>query len=126
MRDWLPMVTAPDVAGAFAADGFDVSVATSIRRMPPRVGAGNSRDSRCSPFTSATAFTVAPGVTSLNCARPFSSVLTVSSFPPPTIFTGWLTMLFASDPRIRRTEIAPFGRSSTGRGIPDISLGSGI
>src|SRR5262252_3184112 len=35
-------------------------------------------------------------------------------------------MLFDSDPRISRTEIAPFGRSSTGRGMPDISFGSGI
>src|ERR1051326_695063 len=126
MRDWFPMVTAPGAAGILAAAGFDLSVATSMRRMPPRVGAGNSRDSRCSPSTSATAFTVAPGVTSLNCARPFSSVLTVNSFAPPTIFTGWLTMLFESDPRMSRTEIAPFGRSSTGRGMPLISRGSGI
>src|SRR6185295_7972469 len=35
-------------------------------------------------------------------------------------------MLLESAPRMRRTEIAPFGRSSTGRGMPDISFGSGI
>ena len=128
MRDWGPMVTAPATAAVAVGPpaGFDVSVATSIKRMPPRVGAGNSRDSRCSPSTSAIAFTEDPGGTSLNCARPFSSVFTVNALAPATIFTGWPTMLFESDPRIRRTEIAPFGRSSTGRGIPDISLGSGM
>src|SRR6476620_92805 len=35
-------------------------------------------------------------------------------------------MLLAREPRIRRAETAPLGRSSTGRGIPDISLASGI
>ena len=105
------------------------SVATSISRMPPRVGAGNSCDSRCSPSTSAVALTVAPAVPvmkSLNSARPFSSVFTVMTFGPTCRSTGWPVMLFDSEPRIRRTEIAPFGRSSTGRGMPDICFGSGI
>src|SRR5262252_2364492 len=35
-------------------------------------------------------------------------------------------MLFESCPRIRRTDTVPFGRSSTGRGMPDICFGSGI
>ena len=90
MRDWLPMAMVPLTAGAAgrAPEGFDLSVATSINRMPPRVGAGNSRDSRCSPSTSATALTDEPGGTSLNCARPFSSVFPISSLPPATSFTG--------------------------------------
>ena len=51
-----------------------LSVATSIRRMPALGGAWNSCDSRCSPSTSVEAFTVAPAVIPLNCARPASSV----------------------------------------------------
>ena len=127
IRDWSPRTTWPAMAGAsgVVAGPFDRSVATSISRMPPRAGAGNSCDSRCSPSTSAIAFTVAFGVRSLNCARPLSSVFTVSTLEPTRSSTGWLAMLFDSSPRIRRTETAPFGRSSTGRGIPAICFGSG-
>ena len=56
---------------------FDLSVATSKSRMPPCAGAGNSWDSRRSPSTTATALSVDPGVRSLNCARPPSSVFAV-------------------------------------------------
>src|SRR2546426_12252275 len=35
-------------------------------------------------------------------------------------------MLFDKAPRMTRTDTAPLGRSVTGRGMPDICLGSGI
>src|ERR687898_2062131 len=35
-------------------------------------------------------------------------------------------MLLESCPRISRTDTCPAGRSVTGRGMPDISFGSGI
>ena len=113
-------------ASGVVAGPLLVSVATSISRMPPDAGAGNSCDSRRSPSTSAVALTVAPASRSLNCARPFSSVFCVSVLEPTCSSTLCPGMLFDRDPRIRRTEIAPLGRSSTGRGMPDICFGSGI
>ena len=71
MRDWPPMTTGPAAAGALAsaATPFDVSVATSSRRMPPRAGAGKASDSRRSPSTTATALRVSPAGRLPNSAR---------------------------------------------------------
>src|SRR5215831_11810810 len=128
MREFSPRVMSPETAGACGADfGAFLSVATSISRMPPCDGAGKSCDSRCSPSTSAVAFTLSPAGTLSNCARPASSVFTLSTRPlAKCSSTRWLAMLLDSCPRIRRTEMLPSGRSVTGRGMPAICLGSGI
>ena len=90
MRDWFVSTTSPLTAGAsgLVAGAAFLSVATSIRRMPPCPGAWNSCDSRCSPSTSADARTLAPAGMRSNCARPLASVFTVCFFPATVRSTG--------------------------------------
>ena len=128
MRDCSPMTTSPVSRrrGRRGGAPWLVSVATSIRRIPPRAGAGNSCDSSCSPSTSVVALTVAPGVHGIELRAPALVGLDRDHFRPDVQVDRWPAMLFDSSPRIRRTEIDPLGRSSTGRGMPDICFGSGI
>ena len=122
------MTTSPVTAGASGcvAGAFDVSVATSISRMPPRGGAGNSCDSRCSPSTSALAFTVAPGVTLSNCARPASSVFTVQHLVADAQFDRMVRDVVGQLAADQREPRSPVRQVVTGRGMPDICFGSGI
>src|SRR3984957_3716388 len=128
MRVWPPMTTWPLTGGALGSVGgaLDLSVATRSRRMPPWAGAGNASDSRRSPSTTATAFRVSPGGRLPNSALPAWSVFAVRTSDPTWSSTGKSWMLFDIAPRMRRTDTVPFGRSVTGRGMPDICLGSGI
>jgi hypothetical protein len=102
------------------------SVATSITRMPPTSGIGNSRDSMRSPSTVTATLTRVPGVSPVNVARPLPSVFDVFDAPPPLSSTVWPSSGLESCPRITRAVTVPTMRSPTGSGMPDICLGSGI
>ena len=93
--------------------------------MPPCPGAGNSCDSSCSPSTSRSPSAWRPAGSLSNCARPWASVFVVCTSEPTCSSTVWFAMLFVIAPRMTRTDTEPFGRSSTGRGIPAICRGSG-
>src|SRR5947209_10391464 len=126
MREFPPSTTCPGtgVAGSLSFAAASLLVATSNSRTPPCAGDAKSCDSSRSPSTTTTAFTVSPGGTSSNCARPLASVFTVRTVAPICSSIGKLGMLLERSPRMSRTEIEWSGRSVTGRGMPDICFGS--
>ena len=71
-----------------------------------------------SPSTVAAAWPGAPGVRSLNSARPIASVVAAEALPPTVMRTVWPGASLPMDSRTTRTVTVPVGSSGAGRARP--------